>query len=247
MAVVSAFRQEWSLDTALGTTPKATEFYSVSGLTGAPASMILEALGAAGIPRLGDEHSIISGIGATSVVATGIEGGIVEVRAEYGVPELTASVSNPPVHRVGGRIQTTTTTKSYNGLDLTAIHFPGGVAPLVTRIVEVEIGIPQVVFSFERDEPESPGDKARNFVGKVNSVPIFNDGPRKWLCTAIEGISNDNGLTWHVSYEFERSHRSIGWDVKVFVIDRDTGDPLPGQTGTNYQVYEAVPFQSLGI
>ncbi len=44
-----------------------------------------------------------------------------------------------------------------------------------------------------------------------------------WLCAGIEGISNDNGLSYVITYSFH--HRSDYWEQTVIYIDPNIGRP----------------------
>ena len=98
-------------------------------------------------------------------------------------------------------------------------------------------------------------DLARSYVGKTNASDwemTPGDALRSWLCAGIEGISNDNGLSYVVAYSFQ--HRGDGWDKTVIYIDPNDGRPPPdiefgvGNTISSknkYAVQESVDFNAI--
>lgn len=95
-------------------------------------------------------------------------------------------------------------------------------------------------------------DLARIYVGKTNETDwdvTPGDAPRTWICMGIEGISNDNGLTYIVTYTFQ--YRADKWDVMVIYLDPNTSRPpsdLVTDTGKcKYAVQSTVDFNALGL
>lgn len=100
-------------------------------------------------------------------------------------------------------------------------------------------------------------DLASDFVGKVNTEGwdlAPGDAAGTWLCTGIEGISNDNGLTYIITYSFQ--FREDKWEATVIYIDPNTGRPPPDVafgTGTTissknkYAVQSSADFDELGL
>ena len=101
-------------------------------------------------------------------------------------------------------------------------------------------------------------DMARDFVGRINASGWLiapQDPAGVWLCTGIEGISNDNGLSYVVTYSFH--HRSDFWEQTVIYIDPNNGRPPPdlafgtslGDIGSKnrYAVQNSADFNDLGL
>ena len=123
---------------------------------------------------------------------------------------------------------------------------------------------PTTTLTASRVESVSPGQKSKTYVGKVNSGTWSLDPgclAREWLCTGIDGSSNDRGSTWNVTYSFEYKPRIVdddrltGWDARVYYIDPDTGRPPSDcnsgdNKGEGYkvvQIYDEINFNALGL
>jgi hypothetical protein len=124
------------------------------------------------------------------------------------------------------------------------------------QLREAEITIPQTVLRVSRIESGSPDIKSRKYVGTVNSKALGisksgrgKDGPRTWLCTRIDGTSNDGGKTYNVTYEFQYDH--LEWGFVATWIDKKTGQPaftdLTGEESIFYETYDEEDFNDLGI
>lgn len=93
---------------------------------------------------------------------------------------------------------------------------------------------------------------AKDYVGKTNSLVWdfqASDGVREWLCTGITGISNDNGVTYVITYTFQ--YRADRWDQTVVYIDPNTGRPptdlVLGRGKKLYAMQEQIDFNGLGL
>lgn len=108
--------------------------------------------------------------------------------------------------------------------------------------------IPQVVIRASRQEEESPGAKAIEYVGAVNDGgwSLHPEAEsRTWMCTGISGRTSDGGLTWEVSYEF--SYRPDNWDERFIVHDPTTGKPMASDAWQMFQLYEEKSFNALNL
>ncbi len=110
--------------------------------------------------------------------------------------------------------------------------------------------VPNTTISITRREFVSPGTKARNYVGKVNSSGWGLDSgaqARTWLCTGITGRSIDGGETYEVNYQFQ--YRAETWDETLVYIDPTTGRPPNGvsdEDGINsYIIYQTTNFNNI--
>ena len=96
----------------------------------------------------------------------------------------------------------------------------------------VEINVPVLSWRMTRREESSPKAKSLAYTGKVNNTAWNDSPPRTWLCTRLDGQSDDQGKTYVVNYEF--LYREETWDADVVFIDPETGKPPPGVgTGQN--------------
>lgn len=236
----------------------------IKGLSGTGHGKILRALRPAvfdvttgeRMPQYGDPHPSIPGIICLSRTARAREG-LCEVIIDYGVPDFILqppSDVSPPQIEVGATVVEVETNLGIDGLPLTATYSPplapGEVGPPipVTKTTPVRKQIPSVYFRFRRRETQSPGDKAKRFVGTMNSTVIFDDPPKFWLCTGITGTSNDFGVSYDVTYEFLRNEDS--WDAVVAWFD-DNGQ-IPSDVSfangmARHVIYRSEDFYALNI
>jgi len=103
--------------------------------------------------------------------------------------------------------------------------------PRQTRSVPVLV--PQVTRRYTRIETADPQSLAMAYVGRVNSYRWNNGEATTWLCTGINGETDDDGLTWTVSYDFQYQTQIVsglerGWQIIVTAIDPATGNPADG-------------------
>lgn len=122
----------------------------------------------------------------------------------------------------------------------------------------VEVQIPSTVARFSRRDKRNPLEAALKYTAKLNSAPFLNMPAGSWLCTRIEGTSEDRGATWSSSYEFQLGRRNevgvITWDATVvytFPPGYKENKPLPwqvvGKGIKNVVLYEREDFNALGL
>lgn len=122
----------------------------------------------------------------------------------------------------------------------------------------VEYQLPMMTFRFMRREPADAyvGDTARRFVGTINKDVIFadvqgagGDLPHYWLCTRVEGTSDDAGKTYNTVYEFQ--YHPDSWDPWIIFTDPATGKPVPnpvvGESLQQVRIYKEEDFELLGL
>jgi len=97
---------------------------------------------------------------------------------------------------------------------------------------------------YQRHEENSPGQKARDYVGTLNADEnIFGDpAARTWMCSEISGHSDNGGDSYIVNYAFLRSPHSKWtgstrviqpWDPTIVEIDPLTGNFVEDPTFAN--------------
>lgn len=93
---------------------------------------------------------------------------------------------------------------------------------------------------------------AKNYVGKVNSIVWEfqpSDLSETWLCTGITGVSNDNGVSYTVTYNF--TYREDKWYQTIVYIDPNTGRPpidlVDGEGKKLYALQSNIDFNPLGL
>lgn len=181
------------------------------------------------------------------------DGGTISVGATA-TPVQTYRDRNGSLMRVGSIIEKEKQVTDPN----TGVKAKQTVQEATIQIRQAEYLNPLVVMRVERTESGSPEQVARRFVGTVNSAPLGigssglrKDDPRTWLCTRIDGTSNDGGQTYHVTYEFQ--YNPASYDFHAVFINPETGQPqfdpdfITGEEEQNYRVYDEADFNDLGI
>lgn len=124
---------------------------------------------------------------------------------------------------------------------------------------DIDYQIPMMIFRYTRREPSDAyvGNKARQYVGTINELALFGDPndegsgdpPRTWLCSRIDGVSDDGGKTYNVTYEFQYNPET--WDPVVVFVNPETGKPVPfpvwGESIRQVRVYRLANFFDLGL
>lgn len=258
----------------------------VFGLPGDGAARLFHALNAPRVPKYGDLHPVISGLPVSRVYAA-LESGstnIATVTCEYFYPtggnmhfvniEDIRGASLPQLE-ITSTVQPSTTQfylddagNKHQILLPYSRHPPEGEPgpsqelPLQSGTVEYQL--PMTVFRYMRRE-RTPVDvirnKARAFVSTINSIAIFGESDiHYWMCTRLDGVSDDAGRTSNVTYEFQRHPDT--WNPVAIYTDPDTQRPvtdaetlLPGLTnGKNvvngigrFRIYGARDFNELNL
>lgn len=163
---------------------------------------------------------------------------------EYGPPTL---LSLPPSYDADKAIISVNTVTAEvetqflaDGVTQITTNHGLSAQPAVSKPVagSVKYFAPTSVVAYERREPESPaanfvapGQTRASFVGTLNSVSVFGDPARTWLCTEVSGTSSDGAQTWLVRYAFTRSPKVSPdgltvhpWDPQIVEIDPGTGN-----------------------
>ncbi len=250
---------------------RVTRVMHVSGLRNQDDMTLYMALFAKGMPQYGMPHPSIPGIFVSNIQSRpdGSCNTKARVTVTYGAPEtdsynffdnypdedqtpsieVTSTIQAKRTNRHMGREEKEPITVTRNWL------VPAGEGPPQAMSeeqgAEVEYMEPQLMVRYRRRENQSPGNNARHFVGKVNSTSVFGDPPRFWMCTRIDGISDDGGQTYNVTYEFQRNRDT--WDAVVVAIDPATGKPQvspvpnPGGDVVLVTLYEEIDFTALHL
>lgn len=229
----------------------ATRVFQVSDLTGPAAARLANARAAAGVPRRGDTHPGIPDIRADviSVDPQDLTKAVVTVtyRALNGLDVIGAA----PVISVGTTLTTITSSRDVNGDQVIIPHtveeFDGD-GNLTNVRQERQVGsfqkqIPTTVVVYERKEERPPVEAAERYVGRVGDIGpgrAIGPGGYTWLCTRVEGSTNDGGLTWDCKYEFQ--YAADGWAAVLDPIDPTTGQPYVNGTPVYVPIYRAAGF-----
>lgn len=226
----------------------------VSGLVGSPDEIVYAAMTTPGIPQRGDYHAAIPDVRVASREGKAIDAGTVEILVHYknlNPKDQLPDAAQPAQIEVLTSIQEVETNRDKDD-NLMKVTYNSSEGETVDQVVTVRKNEPQTIVRYSRKEPLSPGDKAKSFVGTVNAAPVFNDPERFWLCSRIDGSSDDGGKSYTVVYEFIRNRDT--WDVVARYVDPATGmtpgDVTFGDQANGTAVFEVYPqsdFFELGI
>lgn len=229
---------------------------------GTPAAMIAYAVMATGIPRRGEPHPGIAGLRADRIRARAIpettDGFIVTVA--YATPDGSGRADEPGSNfcrvSIGTSIVSVETNQDHEGNPILLNHvFRDKETGEETYTAKdqpgrVEKSTPVMVLRFERKELHSPVPDMLAYVGRVNRETLWGAGPREWLCTGISGDSPDGGITYNVTYEFQKNPDG-SWDKTVFAYNPATDeiavDAVEGKGRKTVQLYPPADFAALRL
>lgn len=255
---------------------------TIIGLVGPAESKLPDALNARGLPRYGDPHPspLANGLPLSLMSARILDReadkAIVTLTYEFpsvsggiGFFENVPSETTLPQIEVVSSLNQLTTHFDGSGNEMFVQHqFPPGEdgveVPPVLQLGEASIMVPATTVNYMRREPRSPLAKAQLYVGKTNSTPVFGDPARYWLCVGLGGPSDDGGLSYNVTYSFQRTEPHAvagqdllpGWDAVIVFIDPATGKPPTNQAGgpvefgtgvKPYVMYRSIDFNLLHL
>lgn len=224
--------------------PHVIQVAQVSGLTGNPAARLRRATQAPGIPRYGHVHPDILFLPVTNIEAVFADKGtsdIAIITITFGfLPAGGAPTyfTNEPSETTVPQLEILTTVQpSTTEFEIgpagdkrqivLATHLPleegqeGPPALGKEQSGSVEFQQPMETVRYMRREARSPQWKARLYVGTINQTGVFDDAPHYWMCTRLDGVSDDGGATFNVTYEFQRNPDT--WDPVVIATDPETG------------------------
>jgi len=231
--------------------------FLVEELSGAPSQITFLAANTPPVPVYGEAHPTVSGLVCSSVEVEAVSQSQARVVATYGL--LSTSVvpdeKQPAQISVGSSVQSVSTNKDVNGEVLLVEHIfeseTDGETSLdyQAQTGEVELQVPQTVVRFSRRENRHPLYKSIAYTNKLNANGFLGDPPGYWMCTRIEGHSDDGGLTYQVEYEFQRNEN--GWKAEVVFIDPETNAPPPdvkqGFGLKTFEMYKRADFSQIGL
>ena len=206
---------------------EATRTARVTGVTGVGQVKLFNAINTVGMPASGDVHPTITYIYADEFRARAISTDIVEVEIIYRRPSLEFNESSLSVE-IGSAGTSYEVTEDIDGNLMTVAYDEDGNETAEEQAAVVTVDGNDVVLRLSRIESSSPRAWAHLYIGHVNSVEWQGYEARQVKCNDIRGRSNDGGVTWEVSYEFQVKHedpaRAGGqpWD-SVYVYQLENG------------------------
>lgn len=225
--------------------------FLVEGVAGTGPRVLLDALRAPAIPRVGDVFEG-SNIIVTSRIVTNVEDCNTkwEIVVNYG--ETLGGGGGPfinppddqatPILEVDSTVVMKRTNIDVDGnvIQIEGYHAeqydddgnPLGIENPVAEPIQggmVDVPVVLTVLRYMRREPpvdrwgRTPGYKSKLFTGKTNSVDLDGSGLHTWLCTRLGAVTDDSGLTYNMTYEFtfDPDH----WRATAVYIDPKTGQP----------------------
>lgn len=241
------------------------EFYRAAIVTGikttasTPSNRLIEAVSALGL-SIGQVHPSISYVFLRSFEPQAIDDEKVRVHLIYSqvnpreYPEEGQSVIN-----IGSSVIQTETHYDKNGDSLGTVEhtYPnddedkklyGDLAgETITQQVSVSKMIPQHILSIQTRLAYSPGPLAASYVGKVNHDNWSDGAAKTWLCTAINGVSRDGGVTYDCTFEFQYNPDTwVGYYVFVDSVTGLTVAPVGGAV-VDCDIYQTADFGALPI
>lgn len=227
---------------------RAVFVWHVTGLSGPEDLRLATAIQVVGIPRYGDWHPVLN-VPVSNVRADPVKGSTTQayVTVEYGLvveggggwfdnePSETAAAQMEVVSTVQGATTEIHQAGPKAGQQILVSHIvedeEAGTSTVIEQGGEVAYEMPMHMVIFRRRENFSPGIAVPGgrfgsveYVSHTNRLQWLGDAPGIWLCTKMNGYSDDNGVTWNVTYEFQR--RLPNWDATAWYRDPATGAPI---------------------
>lgn len=223
-----------------------------SGISGDATEQALLAMFSAdaGVPHYGDAHPELDFVWLNNIECEIVGPGKAKVTFIY---SSQYPFANDPAYTQiseGSTAASYQTCKDYSGTAI-SVKASSTASATTTQSVPVDVFKPIRSVTFTRIENANPGPLSELYVGKVNSVEWSYDPgstARQWLCTGITGNSEDGGVTYRVTYSFEKNGDT--WDQIVFYVDPVTGRAPGTLDSSNYksvQLYNTANFNLLGL
>lgn len=248
--------------------PRITRTFLVKDLRGDPDHRLNNARFVSGIPQMGDFHKAVEGafVGRVGLDHLPSSPTQARVRVEWGFfadeeddPFFNAPDDNAvPQLEVSSVLVPKTTNFDVHGVSILLEHSiiiedpetgTSTEKKLPPQVAAVEYLAPEDFVIYRRREVHDPRPRSRLFKGHVNDRTVFTDGPRMWLCTQLDGVTDDRGASWNVTYAFQRNIDT--WQARVIYRDPATGegvkDPIEGVGIKTVELYPEANFFELNI
>jgi hypothetical protein len=218
---------------------KVTRIFILDGCTGGPDAVLYQAISSPFVPPRGQFHPTIPGLALSTRRCAPIQNSpsqcMVTLVYEQINWRLIADESKPGECTIGGTVQSISTNVDYFGNPI--VVFYNSVDPTTNATTvkyqsgTINVNMPQLICRMSRKEPQNPLQKAKQFLNKFNSAPFLGDDPQMWLCTRIEGTTQDGGETFLVNYEFQLNPG--GWLATAVYQDPTNGGQVPADADIN--------------
>lgn len=238
--------------------------FAVTGLAGEKYDKMVTALNTLGVPALGDAHpsSQLTDCYLREAIPSldPKDNSAVRIRLVYANATWPTERQQINTLEVGGSLSQIQTNLDRFGNAITVSYtYPSDykldselAGDTITTSGMVTKLIPERHIVKRRVEYADPSIKSQMYLGAVNHGSWNLDisaTEGQWLCTQLEGVSNDGGVTWIVTYGFQC--REDSWSMVVVFIDPNTGRPpadLVNNVGIkSYQEYKIRNFNALQL
>jgi hypothetical protein len=199
------------------------------------------------LPRIGHPHPSLPELVVRSVTAKPDGPNAAVITIAYHNP---AGNGDQPKIAIGTALRQQLTETDLAGNRITvAYSATGDDLDMVTQGVRVAALRPQTELSFTRLQATHPAKSARIYAGTINRTAIFEGEPGTWLCTSIDGKSEDGGTNFLVTYQFQ--YNADGWQPAVSYTDPKTNRPpadlVAGVGIKQVSIYRQEEFKNLGL
>ncbi|MFG0249240.1 MAG: hypothetical protein ACF8OB_10165 [Phycisphaeraceae bacterium JB051] len=226
-------------------TPTGLEAQRQAYITGI--THLQQALDHPDLPRIGQAHPDIHTLIARSITAQPDGPNAAVITILYHNP---GGHGDKPKVAIDTALRQELTETDVNGSRITlAYSQTGDDADMITQGARVAVLRPQTQMALTRMQTTHPAKTARQYAGTVNRTSIFEGQPGTWLCTSIDGESEDGGITFKVTYRFQ--YNASGWQPTVSYTNPKTNRPpadlVAGVGIKQVNLYRQEEFKNLGL
>ncbi|MAX26877.1 MAG: hypothetical protein CMJ19_20480 [Phycisphaeraceae bacterium] len=199
------------------------------------------------LPRIGQAHPDIHTLVVRTITAQPDGPNAAVITITYHNP---SGQGDQPKVSIGTALSQERTETDLTGNRITVAYSQSGDdADMVTQGARVTVLRPQTEISFTRLQTTHPASTSRQYAGTVNRTTIFEGEPGTWLCTSIDGDSEDGGVTFLVTYRFQ--YNAQGWQPTVSYTNPKTNRPpadlVNGVGIKQVNLYRQEEFKNLGL
>jgi hypothetical protein len=221
----------------------------VTGVSGDGHAKVINATNDAGMPNIGDAHPSRSTCYLTRISPEQLTSEEVHFRLYYSDRGIAEFGWAPDTIQGNCTVsQQDVNVDADNYLTQVSYTYPADYAYDAnlanTEVIHTQFVpklIPELILTIKKIEYSNPSAVAREYIGTVNLAGWAGDWTataRTWLCTGIDWISHNQGISYEVVYTFQ--YRPDGWDSTLNFIDPHTNE-VPPDIDTNPSAYGVRP------
>lgn len=237
--------------------PRINRSFLVKDLIGDADHRLNNAFYVAGIPQMGDPHKAREGAFVSRLSASHLPDSPTKARVQVEWSFFAQPEERPLLEIVSVTVPKTTNF-DVQGNPILLEHSiiirdeEAGTSTekkLPPQVVAVDYQASEDYVIFRRREAFDPWALSRLYKGTVNARPVFGDRERMWMCTQLDGFTDDGGASWNVTYAFQKNIDT--WDIRAIYRDPATGegvvDPIEGKGIKWVELYPATDFEALDL